>query len=556
MRPYLGFLLKVVERLDLKIDLFQWWEQNYQLGMTDRFTRFFEETLNLVTEKIVVFVDEIDTTLSLDYTDDFFIAIRSFYTERPNNSNFKRLSFVLVGVATPAELIQDEKRTPFNIATEVELTDFTLEESKRLGSGLGLDKEKNDEIFEMILFWTGGHPYLTQKLCSLVEERLREYRNIDSSSSYSSIVDNVVKEEVLTDKRDVHFQGIENMLTKRTPDNSLGMLDVYYKILKGDKTPDETGSEVKRYLKLSGIVKAEGEYLVVRNNIYKEFFDKEWIEFSQRRVNRRYAEAVASWSQSGKIDQSKLFLFEKFKEGYEWYLHQRERTILSGIEHSFFDTSQQFNERIQEYLDIFSDEDKKNIVAETMKWTNGNQTLNTKIFEQIKQIGKSSDKKELNLWISDLITNNCKNPEKGLFKDRFSTILKELKDLEIDSFQLLLTYRGILDGDKDDCRVENADNSYKQRLQKIGLVIKSGDRLKVANKIYAEMFNRAWVGQQLKSSSFRPYGRQFVDWLNSGCKDRNSLLRGKMLKEAEMRFENDRIHKKERQFLFDSRFFQ
>ena len=552
---YLGFLLKVVERLNLEIDLLPWWDQNCQLGMTDRFTRFFAEILKSVTKRIVVFVDEIDTTLRLDYTDDFFIAIRSFYTERPNNPNFKRLSFVLVGVATPAELIQDEKRTPFNIATEVELTDFTPDEAKPLASGLELGEQKNNELFDMILSWTGGHPYLTQKLCFLVKKKLKEYPNKDSS-----VVEIVVKEEFLTDKksnRDVHFQGIENMLTKRYPDNALGMLYVYGKIWKGNQISDDTGSEVKRYLKLSGVVKAEGKYLVVRNKIYRDFFDQEWINLSQLLVDRPYAEAVASWSQSGNIDQSKLLLFEECDKGYQWYRDQRERTQLTRIDHDFFDASRQFNEQTQIYLDGFLNESKKNIVAEIMKWTNGNPKLNTIIFKQVKtkQIGISSDTKKVNLLIKDLITKNCENGDKGIFKLIFVNVSQGLKSVEVDTFQLLLTYRGILDGDSHDCMIEN-DNSYKQGLQAIDLVIKSGDRLKVANKIYAEIFNQTWVDQQLRSSSLRPYAKQFVQWLISEGRDHRHLLRGTMLVKAEMQFANDGIHRKERQFLWDSKCLQ
>ena len=40
-----------------------------------------------------------------------------------------RLSFVLIGVATPGDLIKDAARTPFNIGHGIELTDFTFDEA-------------------------------------------------------------------------------------------------------------------------------------------------------------------------------------------------------------------------------------------------------------------------------------------------------------------------------------------------------------------------------------------------------------------------------------------
>ena len=79
-----------------------------------------------------VFVDEIDTTLRLDFTDDFFAAIRFLYQQRAAEPDLERLSFVLIGVATPGDLIKDAARTPFNIGHRIELSDFTLDEASAL----------------------------------------------------------------------------------------------------------------------------------------------------------------------------------------------------------------------------------------------------------------------------------------------------------------------------------------------------------------------------------------------------------------------------------------
>src|SRR6185503_4867507 len=120
-------------------DSVTWWEQHAHLGVTQRLTMFFEQVLiKEVAHPVVVFVDEIDTTLSLNFTDDFYAAIRYFYNARAHTPEFKRLSFVLIGVATPGDLIRDPQRTPFNIGQRVELTDFTFEGALPLAMGLGL----------------------------------------------------------------------------------------------------------------------------------------------------------------------------------------------------------------------------------------------------------------------------------------------------------------------------------------------------------------------------------------------------------------------------------
>jgi len=87
--------------------------------------------LSQVAERIVIFVDEIDTTLRLDFTDDFFASIRYLYNARATNRALSRLSFVLLGVASPGDLMKDPERTPFNIGQRVDLGDFSEEDAVR-----------------------------------------------------------------------------------------------------------------------------------------------------------------------------------------------------------------------------------------------------------------------------------------------------------------------------------------------------------------------------------------------------------------------------------------
>src|SRR5205085_11483007 len=89
--------------------------------------------------RLVIFVDEIDAVRSLPFsTDEFFAAIRECYNRRTQDSTFERLTFCLLGVATPSDLIQDTRTTPFNIRRRIELTDFTAAAAAPLAGGLGV----------------------------------------------------------------------------------------------------------------------------------------------------------------------------------------------------------------------------------------------------------------------------------------------------------------------------------------------------------------------------------------------------------------------------------
>src|SRR5207247_9872199 len=83
--------------------------------------------------RLVIAIDEIDAVRSLPFsTDEFFAAIRDCYNRRSQDPEFARLTFCLLGVATPSDLIQDTRTTPFNIGHRIELTDFTPTEAAPL----------------------------------------------------------------------------------------------------------------------------------------------------------------------------------------------------------------------------------------------------------------------------------------------------------------------------------------------------------------------------------------------------------------------------------------
>jgi|GEM_PF-3142690 len=287
---YLGLLVIIADQLMLDTDVMGWWKAHSHLGVTQRFTAFFEKVLLAeVKEQMVIFVDEIDTTLSLSFTDDFFAAIRYFHNARAHLPEFNRLSFVLIGCATPGDLIRDPQRTPFNIGQRVDLADFTLEEALPLTAGLGLDDEQARQTLGWVMKWTNGHPYLTQLMCRTLAAQSRVgWTEADVDAVVADTLFHTVKEP------DENLKFVRDMLTKRAPDRD-NVLTTYRKIRMG-KQPvlDEEQSLVKNHLKLSGVVRREhlrekpnekihdghSEKIVLqlRNPIYSEVFNEAWVK--------------------------------------------------------------------------------------------------------------------------------------------------------------------------------------------------------------------------------------------------------------------------------------
>ncbi|MET0795435.1 MAG: AAA-like domain-containing protein, partial [Polyangiaceae bacterium] len=129
---YLAVLDSICGQVGLAgtFDIVEWWDSLGRLSHVYRFVRFCSDVLVVrLSGRIVVFVDEIDSTLDLDFSDDFFAAIRDIYQTRDRVPGLPRLSFVFAGSSTPDDLMKDEHRTPFNIGVRVEVTDFTLDET-------------------------------------------------------------------------------------------------------------------------------------------------------------------------------------------------------------------------------------------------------------------------------------------------------------------------------------------------------------------------------------------------------------------------------------------
>jgi AAA-like domain len=279
---YFGLLAEIEEQLTLDTDLVKWWREQSRFGFTHRLTKFFREVLlKEVAAPVVIFVDEIDLTLGLDGANDFYIAIRYLYNARAAMPELKRLSFALIGVATPGELIRDPQRTPFNIGARVDLTDFTDEEAAPLAAGLSLSPEEARQALRWAMKWTNGHPYLTQRLClAMADERRLFWTEADVDRIVAATFFGALSEQ------DNNLQFVHDMLTKRAPDVG-GALKTYREIRAGKRpVRDDEQSPVKSHLKLSGVVRREGVELRMRNAIYETVFDEKWVR-DQLPVNWR-----------------------------------------------------------------------------------------------------------------------------------------------------------------------------------------------------------------------------------------------------------------------------
>lgn len=300
-----------------QFDLDELWSENSRLSDVQIFGKFIDKLLKLISTQIVIFIDEIDSILSLKFSvDDFFALIRAFFNQRVDNPEYQRITFVLLGVATPSELIQDKKRTPFNIGKGIELTGFEFAEALPLIKGFSGQTSHPETVLKAILGWTGGQPFLTQKVC----EYVRQSATIIPPGEETAFVEHLVRNRVLqnweSQDEPEHFRTIRDRILKRDEQKAAYLLDLYQQVWHSGGIDIDSSIE-QSDLQLAGIVVKKQSKLKVYNLIYQTIFDNLWIEKTLASL-RPYAENYRQWILSGKQDDSRLLRENALAEADAW----------------------------------------------------------------------------------------------------------------------------------------------------------------------------------------------------------------------------------------------
>jgi AAA-like domain/WD domain, G-beta repeat len=364
---YAGVIDSLVGSLNFYtiFDLDEWWTDNGLLSPVQKITKFIETILlNIITEKIVIFIDEIDSILSLAFNlDDFFAVIRDCYNRRADKPVYNRLTFALIGVSTPSDLIQDKGRTPFNIGRAIDLTGFQLQEAEPLGKGLAVVGEPQT-VMEAVLYWTGGQPFLTQKVCKLLlqvaqellppannQEIAKQKLPLPCISADSilpipnpyNLIACVVKQRIIENweayDEPEHLKTIRDRILWSGEQRTGRLLGLCQQILlQGELAADDSPEQTE--LRLTGLVVKRDGKLQIYNRIYTEVFNQDWCNKQLSKI-RPYADALNAWVVSDGQDESRLLRGQTLRDAQEWSVGKS----LSDLDYQFFAASQDLEKR-------------------------------------------------------------------------------------------------------------------------------------------------------------------------------------------------------------------
>ncbi len=314
-----------------------------------RFTRFLQEALRLSDKPLVIFLDEVENFLKMPgpVADGFLTAIRSYVNDRDFTPLYRRLSFCLMGVCTPTELIQDERRTPFNVARGIALEDFDWE-SVRAGF-LPLMAERGPDgeaALERIYYWTQGHPYLTHRLCKDLLERDPEDGPL-SPAAVDILARGIFQGSLGREQE--NLLEVERRFCVGPPHRVQRRLALYRSLLQGDKVPARGYDIIHLELRLTGLAKEQrtpGEMpcLVVRNPIFSSVFGATWVPQTQpAKLDPALwlKEQTQRWIEFGRKDAFVLY-GEELREAQTW---TEQQPLLEPLSEEFLRASQRVDSR-------------------------------------------------------------------------------------------------------------------------------------------------------------------------------------------------------------------
>ncbi|MEL6937974.1 MAG: AAA-like domain-containing protein [Cyanobacteria bacterium J06598_1] len=395
---YKGMMVDLLTKFDLRrnVDFAQWWKAQTDLPLVQRLRLFIEEILlrYLQDQEILIFVDEIDSALALDFSvDDFFALIRFCYNQRAEDPAYGRLTWSLFGVVNPSDLIRDHQRTPFNVGHAVELKGLAIEDAAPLGAGLAGYGYDSLALLREILGWTNGQPFLTQKICRLTRENLiaggrptvidpegpgdvpavaptnavadpSDLKKVAGRAAdliervvYTQVIDHWENHDDPEHLRTIRDRILRNELKaprllgiyETVLNSSLPLCEI--PVVANQQAASAQTEEVRSLayddspehfeLLLSGLLGLYQGRLAVKNRVYETVFDIGWVR-SQLSALRPYSKQLRAWVDSSREDESRLLRGKALKDAQSW---SQERSV-SEVDHDFLMASEQSDRRI------------------------------------------------------------------------------------------------------------------------------------------------------------------------------------------------------------------
>lgn len=249
--------------------------------------------LKIFSGKLIVILDEVDSLVRYDFSDQIFAQIRSIYFMKNTFKEFRRLSYLLSGVIEPNKIIKSKENSPFNIAQKLYLDDFTYQEFNLFIENAKLKFLDND-VIDRVYHWTNGNPRMTYDICAEIENKY-----INEGGVTVKNVDQIVEKLYLVRYDQAPIDHIRDLLL-----NNVLLRTAVQDIRRNKLVSDE----LKGQLYLYGVINSDFEKPVIKNLIVDKALSDDWIasiEIDNRGlytygldciINKQFTEAIQAFA--------------------------------------------------------------------------------------------------------------------------------------------------------------------------------------------------------------------------------------------------------------------
>jgi hypothetical protein len=199
----------------------------------------------------------------------------------------------------------------------VELTGLGRREAEPLLAGLEGKVDDPVAVLDAVLHWSGGQPFLTQKLLALVsaaDQPERPAAELVAAVAGEQIIHNWEAQDL-----PVHLRTIRDRLLHGEERHRGRLLGLLQRIQERGGIPADSSRE-QLQLRLTGLVVPKDGELRLYNPIYAGVFTPEWVRGQLQELRPPiYAEAIGAWEKaSAKARPSHLIGGAALKQARAW----------------------------------------------------------------------------------------------------------------------------------------------------------------------------------------------------------------------------------------------
>ena len=268
-------------------------------NLTDHISlsELFEE-LNRIIEfkKIVIFIDEFDG-IPINELENFLTILRDLYQKYKERTDKALYSVGLVGIRNITKLIVGGV-SPFNIADQVKLPPFTLENVRDLYAQYTEETNQpfTEKAVKKVFDETAGQPWLVNRIGTILTINIKP-------ETINPINEKDVEKgiEILLYEENSHFDNI----TEKARQYKETFIEIVF-----DGVEYIPGDEEQSLLLTHGLIKAEGKKVRVSNPIYQKRFTRMFFRDIAGKVDISFSRYYLS---DGNLDMERILVdFEKY----------------------------------------------------------------------------------------------------------------------------------------------------------------------------------------------------------------------------------------------------